>query len=43
MIDSAGLKSLLDTQGRLQDRLGALKIATTNATNRKILEEMLSN
>ena len=38
MIDSTGLKSLVDTQTRLRDAMGMLKIATTNATNRKILE-----
>lgn len=37
-IDSAGLKALLDTQTRLRDAMGMLKIATTNPTNRKILE-----
>ena len=37
-IDSTGLKSLVDNQTRLRDGLGMLKIATTNATNRKILE-----
>ncbi|NLS94389.1 MAG: STAS domain-containing protein [Planctomycetaceae bacterium] len=37
-IDSAGLKSLTDNQTRLRDKMGMLKIATTNATNRKILE-----
>jgi len=38
IIDSVGLSSLLETQSRLSNRLGLLKIATTNATNRKILE-----
>lgn len=37
-IDSAGLKSLIDNQTRLRDEMGMLKIATTNPTNRKILE-----
>lgn len=37
-IDSVGLKTLLGTQTRLRDALGMLKIATTNPTNRKILE-----
>ena len=37
-IDSAGLKSLIDVQTRLRDQMGMLKIATTNTTNRKILE-----
>jgi len=38
MIDSEGLKSLLENQTRLRDEMGMLKIATTNSTNRKILE-----
>jgi anti-anti-sigma factor len=37
-IDSVGLKSLIDNQSRLRDAMGMLKIATTNSTNRKILE-----
>ncbi len=37
-IDSTGLKSLVDNQTRLRDEMGMLKIATTNPTNRKILE-----
>ena len=37
-LDSAGLKSLIDNQTRLRDEMGMLKIATTNDTNRKILE-----
>jgi len=37
-IDSAGLKLLIDNQARLRDQMGMLKIATTNTTNRKILE-----
>jgi len=38
MIDSRGLESLLGVQDRLREAGGGLKIATTNATNRKILE-----
>ena len=38
MLDSAGLTALLDVQDRLRARSGSVKIATTNATNRKILE-----
>ena len=38
MIDSVGLKSLIEHQTRLRDEMGMLKIATTNSTNRKILE-----
>ena len=38
ILDSAGLKSLIDNQTRLRDKMGMLKIATTNDTNRKILE-----
>lgn len=37
-LDSIGLKSLVDNQTRLRDEMGMLKIATTNSTNRKILE-----
>ncbi len=37
-IDSAGLSSLLDAQAALRTLGGDVKIATTNATNRKILE-----
>ncbi|MHB8902192.1 MAG: STAS domain-containing protein [Thermoguttaceae bacterium] len=37
-IDSTGLKSLLDNQSQLVSERGTLKIATTNSTNRKILE-----
>ena len=36
--DSEGLSALLDTQESLQEHNGQLKIAATNATNRKILE-----
>lgn len=38
MIDSAGLSALLDVQDKLRGIGGQLKIATTNHTNRKILE-----
>jgi anti-sigma B factor antagonist len=37
-LDSAGLTALLDSQDRLREALGDLKIATTNPANRKILE-----
>jgi anti-anti-sigma factor len=37
-IDSNGLLTLLTSQEQLRGRLGDLKIATTNAMNRKILE-----
>jgi anti-sigma B factor antagonist len=37
-IDSSGLTALLDARDALRERHGDLKIATTNATNRKILE-----
>ncbi len=37
-LDSKGLASLLDLQDALRDAAGEMKIATTNATNRKILE-----
>ncbi len=37
-IDSAGLTALLDAQEGLRQREGDLKIATTNAMNRKIFE-----
>lgn len=38
MLDSAGLTALLDARESLQSQGGAVKIATTNVTNRKILE-----
>jgi anti-anti-sigma factor len=38
IIDSRGLEALLNVQDNLRDSAGELKIATTNATNRKILE-----
>ena len=37
-IDGAGLTALLDACDALRERQGDLKIATTNAANRKILE-----
>ena len=37
-IDSTGLSALLNVQDRLRDKGGEAKIATTNATNRKIFE-----
>jgi anti-sigma B factor antagonist len=37
-IDSQGLTALLDAQDRLRENGGEAKIATTNATNRKMLE-----
>ena len=37
-IDSHGLSALLDANDKLRDATGALKIATTNPINRKILE-----
>ncbi len=37
-LDSKGLTALLNVQDRLRDARGEAKIATTNATNRKILE-----
>jgi anti-anti-sigma factor len=37
-LDSAGLTALLDAQDHLREQGGDVKIATTNATNRKILE-----
>jgi anti-anti-sigma factor len=38
MLDSSGLTALLDARDRLRGEGGQLKIATTNFTNRKILE-----
>lgn len=38
MINSRGLTMLLDAQEMLRDGGGQLKISTTNAMNRKILE-----
>jgi len=37
-LDSSGLTALLDSQDQLRGSSGDLKIATTNAMNRKILE-----
>ena len=37
-IDSKGLAALLNVQDQLREASGEAKIATTNATNRKILE-----
>ncbi len=37
-IDSSGLETLLSGQEHLRSQMGDLKIATTNAMNRKILE-----
>jgi len=37
-LDSAGLTAILNAQDELRDRGGDLKISTTNATNRLILE-----
>ena len=37
-LDSARLAALLTAQDNLRERQGDVKIATTNATNRKILE-----
>lgn len=38
VLDSAGLESLLRSQQALSELGGDIKIATTNETNRKILE-----
>jgi anti-anti-sigma factor len=38
MLDSSGLEALLNAQRGLREDGGELKISTTNATNRKILE-----
>jgi anti-sigma B factor antagonist len=37
-LDSAGLESLVQCQQTQREALGDIKIATTNANNRKILE-----
>ena len=37
-LDSAGLTALMNAQDGLRERGGDLKVSTTNATNRKILE-----
>lgn len=38
VIDSAGLTALLDAQDKVRAEDGDIRISTTNATNRKILE-----
>lgn len=38
LLDSAGLMAILDAREALLQRSGDVKIATTNAINRKILE-----
>jgi anti-sigma B factor antagonist len=38
LLDSRGLTAILDVQDQLRDAGGDLRIATTNATNRKIFE-----
>ncbi len=38
LLDSAGLTALLNVHDRLRQQNGDVKIATTNFTNRKILE-----
>lgn len=38
LLDSIGLETLLDTQDRLREAGGDLKIAVSNPVNRKILE-----
>ena len=40
VLDSSGLTALLDSQDRLRERGGDVKIATNNAHNRKILVEV---
>ena len=37
-LDSKGLTAMLNVQDTLRDGAGEVKIATTNSTNRKILE-----
>ncbi len=37
-LDSKGLEALVNVQEKLRDAAGGVKIAATNATNRKILE-----
>ena len=37
-LDSAGLTAILDAQDRLRGQGGEVKVATGNATNRKVLE-----
>lgn len=38
LLDSSGLEALLSAQRALQEEGGELKLSTTNASNRKILE-----
>ena len=38
LLDSRGLTAILDVQDALRDQGGDLRIATTNANNRKIFE-----
>ena len=38
MLDSSGLGALLNAQDNLREQGGYVKLATTNAANRKILE-----
>jgi anti-sigma B factor antagonist len=38
LLDSAGLTAIVDAQDQLRERDGDIKIATNNASNRKILE-----
>jgi anti-anti-sigma factor len=38
MLDSAGLEAMLNVHDRLREQGGDVKIATTNFSNRKILE-----
>lgn len=37
-LDSGGLTAIVNSQEALRERLGDLKVATTNAINRKIFE-----
>lgn len=38
LLDSAGLEAMLDAQDKLRESGGDVKVTTTNAVNRKILE-----
>lgn len=38
LLDSCGLTAIVDAQQQIRERQGDVKIATSNATNRKILE-----
>lgn len=38
LLDSAGLTAIVDAQDQLRERDGDIKVATNNASNRKILE-----